>query len=120
MAQKLAGSGVVDDAAFAASRARRLARSGRSGRAIAAHLAAKGVAGAVAQAVLPQDEVAAALALCKRRRFGPFARAPMEREAQAKALATLARAGFSHAAATAALAMESEMAEDRVRALRDG
>src|SRR5690348_16319039 len=41
--RRLAAAGAVDDATFAAGRARRLLRSGRSRRAIAAHLAAKGV-----------------------------------------------------------------------------
>ncbi len=120
VARKLAGSGVVDDAAFAASRARRLARGGRSRRAIAAHLSAKGVAGEVAQAVLPDDELGAALMLCRRRRFGPFAREEMTPEVRLKALAAMARAGFAHGVATTALGMEPEAAEDRVRALRDG
>ncbi|MCO6415240.1 RecX family transcriptional regulator, partial [Siccirubricoccus sp. KC 17139] len=48
VAQRMASAGAVDDAAFAESRARRLARSGRSRRAIAAHLAGKGVAREVA------------------------------------------------------------------------
>jgi regulatory protein len=120
VARKLASSGVVDDAAFAASRARRLARGGRSRRAIAAHLSAKGVAGEVAQAVLPDDELGAALMLCRRRRFGPFAREAVTPEVRLKSLAALARAGFSRDAATAALDMATEQAEDRVRALRDG
>ncbi len=119
VARRMVVAGAVDDAAFAASRAKRLARTGRSRRAISAHLAGKGVATAVAQAVLPQDEVAAALALCKRRRFGPFAREAMEREAKLKALAVLGRAGFSRDAADAALTMEPEAAEDRLRGLRD-
>ncbi len=124
VARRLAGSGAVDDAAFAASRARRLARGGGSRRAIAAHLSAKGVpkevAREVAQAVLPDDELGAALMLCRRRRFGPFAREAMTPEARLKALAALARAGFAHGVATAALGLETEAAEDRVRALRDG
>ncbi len=43
VAQRLVTAGAVDDAAFAAARARRLARTGRSRLAIAAHLGAKGV-----------------------------------------------------------------------------
>jgi regulatory protein len=120
VARRLASSGAVDDAAFAASRAARLARGGRSRRAIAAHLSAKGVTGEVAQAVLPNDEVGAALMLCRRRRFGPFAREAVTPEVRLKALAALARAGFAHGVATAALGMEPEQAEDRIRAMRDG
>ena len=120
VAAKLVVAGAVDDAAFAAARARRLARRGGSRRAIAAHLAGKGVARDVAAAVLPEDEVAAALALCRRRRFGPFAREPLPAEARLKAMAALARAGFSRDAAMTALAMAPDVAEDRMRALQDG
>ena len=43
IAKSLVAAGAVNDAAFAESRARRLARSGHSRRAISAHLAAKGI-----------------------------------------------------------------------------
>jgi regulatory protein len=121
VARKLAGSGVVDDAAFAAARVRRLSRGGRSRRAIAAHLAAKGVARDAADAALPEGEEAeldAALALCRRRRTGPFAPGPLSPEARLKALATLARAGFARGVAEAALDMAPEDAETRLAALR--
>jgi len=120
VAQRLAAAGVVDDAAFAAARARRLARSGRSRRAIAAHLAAKGVARETADAALPEEEaeLGAALAYCRRRRIGPFAAAPQEGEARLKALAALARAGFGRDVAEAALEMDPEAAEERLIALR--
>ena len=123
VARKLAGSGAVDDAAFAAARVRRLSRGGRSRRAIAAHLAAKGVARAAAAAALPEEEGAeldAALAQCRRRRTGPFAREPLSPEARLKALATLARAGFPRGVAEAALDMAPEEAEARLNALRQG
>ena len=76
VARGLLASGVVDDAAFAASRARRLSRAGRSRRAIAANLAGKGVQRDATAAALPTDdatELDAALAYCRRRRIGPFA-----------------------------------------------
>ena len=47
---RLVAAGAVNDAAYAESRARSLLRSGRSRRAAAAHLAAKGVDAATAQA----------------------------------------------------------------------
>jgi len=118
VAARLVAAGAVDDAAFAESRARRLARAGRSRRAIAAHLAAKGVGREAARAALPEAEGAeldAALAWCRRRRVGPFAAAgPMGREARLKALASLARAGFGRGVAEAALDMEPEAAEARL------
>jgi regulatory protein len=113
----------VDDAAFAESRARRLARAGRSRRAIAAHLAAKGVAREAAAAALAEEEGAeldAALAWCRRRRAGPFAAGSAGPEARLKALAALARAGFARDVAEAALAMEPEAATERLLAARRG
>jgi regulatory protein len=123
VARKLAGSGAVDDAAFAAARARRLSRGGRSRRAIAAHLAAKGVARDAADAALPEGEEAeldSALALCRRRRAGPFAPGPLPPEVRLKALAVLARAGFPRGVAEAALDTPLEEAEARLAALRQG
>jgi regulatory protein len=122
VAARLVQSGVIDDAAFAAGRARSLARAGRSRRAVAAHLGARGIAGALVDAVLPEtpgDELAACVVLVRKRRFGPF-RAP-EREAdRMRELGVLARAGFSHDVAARALDMDAEAAEDLVIRLRQG
>ena len=123
VARAMVQAGAVDDAAFAASRARRLARTGRSRRAIAAHLAGKGVDAEIAAAAIPDTEdgeLDAALAYCRRRRIGPFARAAEDAEARHKALAALARGGFGHAVARRALAMDPATAEDRLIAARRG
>ena len=124
LAVRLVSAGAVDDAAFAASRARRLVRSGRSRRAVAAHLAAKGVPGEIARAALPEDdeaELAAALAYARRRRIGPFRRvAEAASEDRARELGMLARAGFPHPVARRALAMPRETAEAMIAALRRG
>ncbi|NOG72637.1 RecX family transcriptional regulator [Roseicella sp. DB1501] len=128
VARAMVAAGAVDDAAFAASRARRLARAGRSHRAIAAHLGAKGVAAEAREAALPAAgaELDAALAQCRRRRIGPFAAAPAPedplaaRAARLKALAALARAGFGREVAEAALGMDPDEAEARLIALRHG
>jgi regulatory protein len=123
IARSLVAAGAVDDAAFAESRARRLARTGRSRRAIAAHLAAKGVAAATAAAALPDGEDAeldAALAYCRRRRIGPFARVAEDAEARRKALGSLARGGFAQPVARRALAMDPAEAEHRLLAARRG
>jgi regulatory protein len=111
VARAMVAAGAVDDAAFAASRARRLARTGRSRRATLAHLSAKGVDGETAAAALPppEAELLAALAFCRRRRLGPFARdaeGPL-----VKALGALARAGFPQGIARQALAMAPAAAE---------
>lgn len=119
--QRLVATGAVDDGAFAAARARRLARAGRSRRAVAAHLAAHGVAGEAVRAALPEDpegDLAAALALARRRRLGPFGSAQADAEAQRRELAVLARAGFSQEVARRALAMDLEDAEVRLNRLR--
>lgn len=123
VARAMVAAGAVDDAAFAESRARRLARAGRSRRAIAAHLAAKGIAAETAGATLPDDpeaELAAALAFCRRRRIGPFARATEDAEARRRALAAMARGGFAQGLARRALAMEPDEAEERLLAARRG
>ena len=100
-------SGLIDDAAYAAARARgRLAR-GEPLRRIAAGLAAKGVAAedrAVALDALretaPDPDLAAACAFARRRRLGPYRRGTGDR---ARELAAFARAGFARREAEAVL-----------------
>ena len=103
--------GILNDDAFAASRAKRLTRSGKSRRATLAHLSAKGV-----QAPdLPDDparELAAACAYLRRRRAGPYGDAPPE-----KILAAMARGGFSQATARQALKLSREEADDKISSL---
>ncbi len=105
VARALAASGIVNDAAFAAARAARLARAGRSRRAVSAHLAAKGVPAEIAEAALPSpaDELAQAVAYARRRRFGPFRMEPADPERARRELAALARAGFPAGVAMRAL-----------------
>lgn len=96
-------SGLLDDKVYAEAKTRSLHRRGGSSRAIRAALAVKGVDAETAQAALTDlaDEVAepdlaAALALARRRRLGPF-RPPEARAANRdRDLATLGRAGFSY------------------------
>ncbi len=109
---RLAAAGAVDDAAYAAGRARSMARAGRSRRAIAAHLAAKGVPAVLTDALPddPEAEFAAALAYARRRRIGPF-RAPPDPAQAPRDLARMARAGFTRDVATRALHMEAVAAE---------
>jgi regulatory protein len=120
VARRMVAQGAVDDAAFAASRARRLLRTGRSQRAALAHLRAKGVDAETAAAALPGGEEAeldAALAFCRRRRLGPFARDAAE-DTALKALGALARAGFTREVAGRALRMPADDAEARLLASR--
>jgi regulatory protein len=119
IAARLVAAGAVDDAAFATARAARLSRAGRSQRAIAAHLAARGVTREVAAEALPEGEdaeVLAALRLLRRKRLGPFAAAPPDAEARRRILGTLARAGFASAPARRAVAMDPEEAAERLGA----
>ena len=119
---RLIAAGAVNDAAYAESRAHSLVRAGRSRRAVALHLAAKGVDPSVAQRALPSDEateLAAALVLARKRRIGPFrlGGAP-DQAGRMRELGMLARAGFPQAVARQALAMEADQAEALVNRLR--
>jgi regulatory protein len=104
-------SALLDDAAYAAARARtRLAR-GDSLRRIAAGLAAKGIGAeerAEALCSLRDGDVdpdlAAACAFARRRRLGPFRRDPAAPQDHDRALAAFARAGFGRRVAEAVLA----------------
>ena len=118
VAAALVQAGMIDDAAFAQARAARLVRAGRSRRAVAAHLASKGVDGAQAQAVLPEEELPSALAYAKRRRLGPFRVGEEEEGVHARELGALARAGFGRDVAERALAMDPDEAATLVLALK--
>lgn len=120
---RLRDEGLVDDGAFAAARARRLQVAGKSGRATVAHLRARGVAAplaAEAARLAPEAELAAAAIQLRRRRLGPYAAAAPTPEQRHRWLAVLARAGFGHAVARAALALTRDEAEARIRAFRGG
>ncbi len=115
---RLVAAGAVDDAAFAASRARRLTRSGRSARSVAAHLVARGVTDDALAAALPADperEFAAAVAFARRRRIGPFGGA--ETDAR-RVLGMFARAGYGQDVAETVLRLDRETAEDILLRLR--
>lgn len=119
---RLAETGAVSDAAFAEGRARRLRMGGKSAMATMAHLVARGVAGPLARAASAGDaasETAGALIVLRRRRAGPFAET-VDESTRNKALAALARAGFSRAVAEAALRLDRDEAEARIARLRRG
>ena len=95
-------AGLVDDKAYAAQRAASLRRQGNSRFAIRGKLALKGVESELIDSALSeldedhaQGEIAAACALVRRRRLGPFRLAAARKDAWQKDLAALARAGFS-------------------------
>ncbi len=110
--------GLVDDVAFAETRARRLARAGRSRRAISAHLAGKGVASQIVREAVPHDaavELDAAIAFARRKRIGPFAREAPDESAKKKALGAMARAGFDWSVCERVLRMDREAADERLK-----
>lgn len=112
--------GLIDDAAYAQSRARSLSRSGRSRRAIASHLAAKGVDAEIVREALPNDaeiELAAALTFARKRRIGPYAREVEgdredARKTKQKSLAAMGRAGFGWSTCERAFGMDRDLAEE--------
>jgi regulatory protein len=114
LVMRYCATGLVDDAAYAAAQARRRLARGHSVRRIAAGLASKGIAAAAAAAAVGaliaaggDPELAGACAFARRRRLGPFRRAPAER---GRELAAFARAGFGRRAAEAVLACVDEAA----------
>ena len=97
-------SGLLDDSGYARMKAESLHRRGTSTRAIREKLAAKGVAREHVKQALDRVEedtegdvdLAAALALARRRRLGPY-RPPESRAAhREKDLAAIGRAGFAY------------------------
>jgi len=94
-------AGLLNDEAYAAQAAASLARRGTSRFAIGGKLAQKGVRAELVQTTIKSlddsgsTELAAACALVRRRRLGPYRRGAATPESQRKDLATLARAGFS-------------------------
>jgi regulatory protein len=105
-------SGLLDDAAYAAARARRGMVRGQPLRRIAAGLAAKGVEASEAAAAIAalnagaaDPELEAACAFARRRRLGPFRARPAEPQRE---LAAFARAGFGRRVAERVLACADE------------
>ncbi len=100
--ERLQRAGYLDDARYAEAKAASLNRRGASRRMIAGRLAQHGVEGELIAAALGEVEaatgdadLAAACALARRRRLGPY-RPPEKRAAHRdKDLAAFARAGFS-------------------------
>lgn len=111
-------SGLVDDAAYASGRARSRLRRGQSLKTIRAGLALKGVAAEDAAAAIDalreggsDPDIAAAVAFARRRRLGPFRRAPpaeADDKLRLKELGAFSRAGFSRAATEAVLDCATE------------
>jgi regulatory protein len=93
-------SGLLDDRVYAAQAAASLARRGGSRFSIGGKLAQKGVAAELVKEALRgldeggDSEIAAACALARRRRLGPYRPASARAQWRRKDMASLARAGF--------------------------
>jgi regulatory protein len=96
LVERFAGLGYVDDAAFASAKAGALLRRGYGERRVAQALRAAGIGeaeGAPAREEAEAGAEEAALRFARRRRIGPYAPAPLDREARQKAVAAMLRAG---------------------------
>ena len=107
-------AGVLNDAGYAEAKAVSLHRRGMPKARIAAKLHEKGVDRDVIDQVLTQDPVlgdnrAAALALARRRRLGPYRLPELRAASYQKDLGILARAGFDRR--TALIVLDAENPE---------
>lgn len=122
----LAARGLLDDGRFAEGRARSLLGRGRSTAAIRAALRDKGVDAADTERALatltdetPDPELAAAIALARRRRLGPFAPPAVRHARRDKDLGVMARAGFPRAVACRVIDAPDIPALDRLATQTD-
>lgn len=104
IADRMAALGYVDDQAFAGMKAASLGRRGYGGQRVRQALRHAGVADDdAAPAIAETDDAAArtALAFARRRRIGPFAETPADRDVRQRQLAQMVRAGHGFALARA-------------------
>ncbi|WP_260482302.1 regulatory protein RecX [Sphingomicrobium flavum] len=110
MIERFAELGYVDDAAFAAAKARDLSARGYGARRLGQTLYAAGISeedGAQARDIAEEAKLEAAMAFARRRRLGPFAQQEVEDPAlRQKQLAAMMRAGHDFALARRILALE--------------
>jgi regulatory protein len=95
LVERYAALGYVADALFARARAGSLLRRGYGPRRIGQALAEAGIGEEMREEASPSEaaERRAALALARKRRFGPFGHEPVDRERREKQLAAMLRAG---------------------------
>lgn len=108
--QRFVDKRYVDDAAYARMRAGDLLRRGYGANRVNQALGQAGIAEPVRETVAPgeAEKRRAALHLAQKRRFGPFASQPVEREKREKAIAAMLRAGHTFDHARAVIDAESE------------
>jgi len=114
MIERYLASGLLDDATYAAGRARSLHRRGNSARSIRSTLLSKGVGQNFIDDALAglaenggDPELSAAARLARRRRLGPYRTDEDREQRREKDLAALARAGFSYDTARQVIEAES-------------
>lgn len=106
IAERFASQGYVDDAAYALAKSRSLTGRGYGARRVEQSLRIAGVEEADAAPARDQarsDRVAAAARFAERRRLGPFASEPADRQSRERALAAMIRAGHGFGLARAIL-----------------
>ena len=105
IAARFAELGYIDDEAYARARAGGLLRRGYGARRVEQDLRGAGIAEDLRAHVGPGEHArrAAAFALARKRRFGPFASEPPDRERREKQIAAMIRAGHGFDEARAVL-----------------
>jgi len=95
LVERCVASGFVDDEAYGRMKAGGLLRRGYGQRRVRQALGEAGVSEELRERLTPSDGQArrAALALARRRRFGPFAGAALDKPLREKQLAAMLRAG---------------------------
>jgi len=101
VAARMAEAGFVDDAVYARMKAGSLLRRGYGARRIGQALHAAGIDEDLREEARPGEgeQRRAAVALARRRRFGPFGTSALDLKAREKQLAAMLRAGHGHAIA---------------------
>jgi regulatory protein len=111
---RLASLGYVDDESFAVARASALRRRGYGARRVDASLRAAGIDPSLRATAGESDEdetLRAAVALARRRRLGPFASQPLDRDNFRRAMGAMLRAGHDPGVARRVLTMAADEAE---------
>lgn len=123
LVERFCRSGLIDDTAYAAGKARSLRRRGTSRVVIGLTLRAKGLTAEQANTAMAgltdktgtsatEDEVVAAARLAQRKRLGPFRPKVARADLRNRDLAALARAGFGYDVARRIVDAESADALD--------
>lgn len=109
LVERLAASGLVDDALYALSKSRSLSERGYGARRVRQSLQAAGITeedGQAARELAAEEAASAALRFARRKRIGPYAETPLDRPAREKALAAMLRAGHGFELARAVVDAE--------------